>query len=348
MDISNVQNFEFEVSSLCNARCPLCSRTQILDNINIPDFDQTYLSLIDLRKVFDHIDLSGKGLTFNGNVGDPMTNPEFIDIITYFHEKAEKLNIEIRTNGGLRDQAFWQSMGTISKSVASKKGSCKVVFAIDGLEDTNHIYRVGVNYNKVIENLKTYINAGGDAAWAFIVFDHNYKQEDEIRQFAKSIGVRSFIKVKSLRNVVKDIPSMNQSSSYTFSPDIIERKKEIIQIIRTPHVRSPVNYTEQMTCLHKHGNRVFIMGGMTVWPCCTFYDMWQRKKPKFMDSLKKYGPDFNSLHKHTLAEILNSPFFEDLPKRWDERNELFTGGCIMQCSHHGQFDTVRNEENIHE
>ena len=46
-------------------------------------------------------------------------------------------------------------------------------FAIDGLEDTNHIYRRNTDWVKIVQNATAYIAAGGRAEWDFIVFAHN-------------------------------------------------------------------------------------------------------------------------------------------------------------------------------
>jgi len=34
-------------------------------------------------------------------------------------------------------------------------------------------YRIGVSYDKAYANLKSYVQAGGQAQWNFIVFKHN-------------------------------------------------------------------------------------------------------------------------------------------------------------------------------
>ena len=51
-----------------------------------------------------------------------------------------------------------------------------VVFGIDGLEDTSHIYRVNTSFKKVIENAEAFIKQGGLGTWQFIVFKHNVHQ----------------------------------------------------------------------------------------------------------------------------------------------------------------------------
>ena len=85
------------------------------------------------------------------------------------------------TNGSIRNSIFWKEIGKKGKNLS-------VIFSIDGLHDTNHIYRVGINWDHVIRNAKAYINAGGKAIWKCIVFRHNQHQLEKIQQTAQDMG----------------------------------------------------------------------------------------------------------------------------------------------------------------
>ena len=67
-----------------------------------------------------------------------------------------------------------------------------VVFSIDGLEDTNHLYRRNVQWHKVMENAKSFIDAGGLARWRMIVFEHNAHQLKDAEQLSKAMGFGKF------------------------------------------------------------------------------------------------------------------------------------------------------------
>ena len=47
---------------------------------------------------------------------------------------------------------------------------------------------MAVKFNKVIENAKSYIDAGGRAQWNFIVFKHNEHQVEEAKELSKQLG----------------------------------------------------------------------------------------------------------------------------------------------------------------
>ena len=72
-----------------------------------------------------------------------------------------------------------------------------IIFGIDGLEDTNHIYRKNVRWKKLKDNYTTYIQHGGTASWQFIIFEHNKHQEDIARNRSKQEGFVSFNTVYS-------------------------------------------------------------------------------------------------------------------------------------------------------
>ena len=75
----------------------------------------------------------------------------------------------------------------------------KAWFGIDGLEDTNHIYRRGVKWERLQDNFREYIKAGGDADWQFIPFSWNKHQLDAARELATKEGFDKFTILDSVR-----------------------------------------------------------------------------------------------------------------------------------------------------
>ena len=78
----------------------------------------------------------------------------------------------------------------LGRKMAGK--NVEVIFSIDGLEDTNHIYRRNVIWNKLIDNCTSYINAGGKAHWDMLVYKHNQHQVDDCMELAKTLGFTWF------------------------------------------------------------------------------------------------------------------------------------------------------------
>ena len=61
----------------------------------------------------------------------------------------------MNTNAGARDEAWWSELAnTFGRSGA-------VIFSVDGLRDTNHLYRQNVVWDNVERSMRAFIGAGG-------------------------------------------------------------------------------------------------------------------------------------------------------------------------------------------
>jgi hypothetical protein len=110
-----------------------------------------------------------------------------LDIYRYFREINPEIVLGMNTNGAIQNTAWWQALGEIFHRQRDY-----VVFSIDGLADTNHIYRQGVNWHKLIENAQSYIATGASAHWDMLVYRHNEHQVDACEQIARELGFTWF------------------------------------------------------------------------------------------------------------------------------------------------------------
>jgi sulfatase maturation enzyme AslB (radical SAM superfamily) len=111
----------------------------------------------------------------------------------------------MNTNGGLRHRTWWQDLAGILNQSRDY-----VVFSIDGLADTNHIYRRGVVWDKVMENAQAFIDAGGSAHWDMLVYQHNQHQVDQAQALAKKMGFTWFRAKISKRPLVNGLAHPDQ------------------------------------------------------------------------------------------------------------------------------------------
>ena len=187
-----INQIHIELSNNCNAMCPMCPRQTAgrikeysLHSISLDEF-QKWLPPDFIRKIRVWI--------FCGTRGDPMMCLELLEILKYILSINPAAKFHMNTNGSTRNSAFWTELGKIM-SVRFKRG---VVFSLDGLEDTNHLYRRNVNWKRVMENAKTFIAAGGQAHWEFLIFKHNEHQLAEAEAQAKEMGFVHFVPKKAL------------------------------------------------------------------------------------------------------------------------------------------------------
>ena len=171
-----IKNIHLEVSSLCNAECSICNR-RVNGGPKNPTMIERFISLKEYKEWFD-ADLIKQleSITLCGNYGDPMTNPELIPIMRYTKELNPDITFHMNTNASGRDKQFWTDLA----DVIGKSGN--VVFSVDGLEDTNHIYRKGTNWKKIMNAMEWFTAENkSHAVWEFLVFKHNQHQIQEAR-----------------------------------------------------------------------------------------------------------------------------------------------------------------------
>lgn len=183
-----VNKIHIELSTNCNAGCPLCLRYFHGADIVRPDLNLTSISLEQFKNYFPDDFLKGLNrILFCGTMGDPIMAKDCYEIINYVKDINPTCFQVLHTNGGVRSTDFWTKMGRIFTAPYMT-----VIFSIDGLEDTNHLYRRKVNWNKLMQNVTAFINAGGNAVWEYLIFEHNEHQIEQARQLAKEMKFSEF------------------------------------------------------------------------------------------------------------------------------------------------------------
>jgi MoaA/NifB/PqqE/SkfB family radical SAM enzyme len=192
-DRNDVRTLHMETSTVCNAACPMCARESdpFFDKKN----DATSLSLAKVKEIFDNDFIGQLNYMFMcGNYGDPAAAPDCIEIFRHFRSVNNNITLGMNSNGSLRNEKWWAELGSI---LSKNNDNC--YFGIDGLSDTNHIYRVNTNYDKIMKNAKAFIESGGKAYWKFLVFEHNEHQVEEAKELSKLMGFTRFEAVVTAR-----------------------------------------------------------------------------------------------------------------------------------------------------
>ncbi len=147
-------------------------------------------------------------------------------------------------------------------------------FALDGLADTHHLYRQDTDWQKIIDNAKAYIAAGGTAVWRFVPFDHNRHQEQACKDMSRVLGFKRFENIHDGRDAgpvykrtgefshwlgpaessAPPIKDMLQSHVTWFQADTIDVPKDTANI--------------KYNCQHKRAQEIYIAADGTVYPCC--------------------------------------------------------------------------------
>ena len=182
-----------EVTERCNASCPQCARNINGGEVN-PYLHNAELTLNDVQQILKPAFIKQlKRLYMCGNYGDPISATDTLEIFEYIRSHNAKMQLTFHTNASAKTPEWW------SRLPAAMGERHYVVFSVDGLEDTNHLYRQGTVWKNIMRNAEAFIAAGGKARWDFIVFGHNEHQVEEARALAEKMGFEKFNVKKSNR-----------------------------------------------------------------------------------------------------------------------------------------------------
>jgi len=306
-----------EVGNYCNLKCPLCMREKVnkktLNNMNISlDTVKKFLPRTFLRFYVSNVYLSG-------SLAEPTLNPHFIDIVKYLMLHSL---VSIDSNGSTKSVEWWKELG---------KTGVECTFSPDSIKPNNNKYRINSNTDKVIENMKAFVDAGGKSIWKFISYSHNEDEIEEHKKISKSIG--SNFSFAQPRLIPK---KLEKSLNFTTSSFLKKDKHEVSYT----DGNSPEHYCKLFGDIGDYLIEISPEG--IVYPCCMmpkdFYLVYEKffisgdtkpnlnienKESKGISFIKTIVPLIEknggiqslSLHNHTIQEILKSPFYDNLLKQ---------------------------------
>ena len=349
---STIKNIQIEHSSMCNAACPQCMREWW--NGDYSRINQTYIPTEFYEtRIPQHVYDSLDKINFCGTVGDPCTASNFIDVCKIIKQKNSKISLTIATNGGMKSPEWWAKLAAILTPIDV------VTFGIDGLEDTNHIYRVNVRWNKLMDNAQAFINAGGRAEWQFITFKHNEHQIKIAEDLSKLMGFKKFFTIHNNRFVVEEL--FNKSSVGGDGRPLLPptEEKEISTLLLRKNIM-PTNPTEWMDiaekqcikCQAQDNNEAYIDAETHLFPCCYLAGAKFTLDPTdhydgYYNHWTKFGGDKVKLDRNSWDDIIQGEYFKELSKTW---NQKFGEGRLLVCSgvcssSEVQFSIYKNKKN---
>lgn len=178
----NLHAVHWEVSSACQASCPVCLRRGIEGKMG--SFEQRYTTLQEFANAIGHIRGIGS-FTFCGNIGDPMTNPDIFKIARCAKFTQDLATVRINTNGGI---------GRVENYAELGKLGVIMVFGLDGVGDVNNLYRAGVDWAAVERNVRAFTDnkhPSSQAVVQFLVFDQNIGDVPNLVKWCREFNIDS-------------------------------------------------------------------------------------------------------------------------------------------------------------
>ena len=333
----HVEFLELEITTNCNASCPQCTRN-FYGGPKWPTLPLTSVNLDWLKEKLPIEFLTQlKVIRFCGTYGDPCVHPDMLNIVQWL-KSVTAADIVINTNGGIRNVAWWAELANILTG-----NNDRVVFGIDGLEDTNHLYRRGVKWSKLMQNVTAFNSAGGKSVWQFLPFKHNQHQVDAAKQLASEMGFTDFLLKRTTRFVDKKHELTNKTT-------VVDGKKiYFIEPPTDPSLINPgyINFNKEnystvpIECTAKKFAMIYIGADGYVFPCGFLADRlygFEAEQHKDYYGLQHLfaeagGPNAANLNYTSLVEILDGPWFNTLESSWTNSNRLER--CAHQCGKHG-------------
>lgn len=250
---------QVEITNRCQASCPMCLRN-IHGGIDNPNLILTDWDLARFQTIFtDEVLLQINAINFCGNFGDPIMNNSLIDMCDYATKKNPNLAITISTNGSARTTDWWERL---ARALPKEH---KVIFALDGLRETNSIYRIGTNYDLIIKNAKAFISAGGNAHWMFIKFKHNEHEIETARAISQEIGFSAFV-LKDSKRFGKSFPVLDRDGKIAYHIEPPSQSK--IKSVEFVHLKDYKQWKNDISCFSFDDKELFIDANGYVMPCC--------------------------------------------------------------------------------
>ena len=284
--LRDIKVLHLEPTDVCQAACALCARE--LD----PMFNKSKkhnLTVEQIQKVFSTEQVKQLDKMFMcGNYGDPAAGLYTLEIYDYFRSINPTITLGMNSNGGIRGTWWWNQLG---QRFNQQQDYC--VFSIDGLEDTNHIYRKNVDWNLVTANAKAFISAGGSAHWDMLVYKHNEHQVDACEQLARELGFTWFRAKVSKRDYINGLETPGGWQRPTYTPGDIDchALKEQSMYIDAQGRVSPCcwlgarqeNFVKTIEEVSVHWNNIELVDTTCATTCTTkanitaFDSQWQRE-----------------------------------------------------------------------
>jgi len=370
LELTSLRTLMLDYTTKCNALCLRCARNvngKYL-NKNMPIKDMSWEIF---EKFFTETINYIERLEYCGNFGDPILNPDLIRGINWLKKINDnskrqeigrsKLYIEVATNGGVNHPSWWKELALALNGVGS------VTFGIDGLEDTNDLYRRQVVWKRLMENVEAFIGAGGVADWQFILFEHNYHQKDQVEELSKKMGFNKFFTIDNYDRISNDTggsdaePYINHfvkkydnlgEETKKYKNTIVnnqstvkeQKLKEFDELMETKYNNDIKQFKNSapIDCSwwkHRKAGLMLTFDG-EVWPCCHTGGMrYPKDKPwdhpdssnLYSETHGRYGSNFNNILYNTLDEILQHEWFHrELVKSWENNRRLEL--CSVTCT----------------
>lgn len=174
-----------EITNLCNINCIMCSRSGELAKLDKKICQKGFMSINNFKKILDKFEVVDE-LTLLG--GEPLLNPNIVDIIEYCVKRRIKVNLI--TNGLLLNRELSEFL---------VKNLYSIRFSIDGHnKEVYETIRKNANYKVLIDNINEFMNIyfkqnNGllkKIGINYVYMKQNYRYMSEMIKLCKKLNIK--------------------------------------------------------------------------------------------------------------------------------------------------------------
>ena len=338
--VGDIKKVHIELTDKCQAQCPMCARNYH-GGATRPFIRNGDISIEQFKEWFPKDFLAQLDTFYScGNYGDPAFASDCLEIYAYVRECNPTTRLAIHTNGGMRNPAWWAKLAQYN---------IEVIFAVDGFKGKHELYRKNTKFDKVIENMKAFIDAGGNARVDSLVFAHNEHEIDELEEYLLELGVQSvnFISTTRFYEMTEyEVHDNDGNVEYTIAPAQTDRFKRtpnkslnalVDAEVRTAAIEAA---TIDPKCVSEQGIYVDPYGD--IFPCCWIggdYLEQPIKETLPIHYLRNLSVDNTKAILKKLSVVncnsgilgyKNLNLFQGLSEFWQGKDKCMT--CARQCS----------------
>jgi len=344
INVKEISEIHIELTDKCQAQCPMCARNFHGGPLR-PFIKGGDISLEEFKNWFPSSFLSQiRNFYSCGNYGDPAFARDCLEIYDYVRQCNPNTRLAIHTNGGMRNKKWWDKFA----KVIGTQSNSEVIFAVDGFKGKHELYRRNTDFDKVIENMTAFIEAGGKARVDSLVFEHNEQDIFELEEYLLDLGVHSVNFVRTTRfyemkkfEVIDKAGNFEyylkpaKQNQYKMNPNYElntllnkdVRKKAIQDSVIQPKCK-----TDKSIYVDPYGN---------IFPCCWLAGEYlespieERLPIHFLRNItveqtKQILNDIGVPNCKDKIFYNNDVLWDELPSYWQGENKCFT--CARQCS----------------
>ncbi len=301
-----------EVTGVCNLRCVICHRSHIREELGEMDLG-TFARVARIFPYVESVCLMG--------IGEPLASKNILEMIAVC--KSYGLSVGFNSNGVLLTPSLTKDL--------ILSGLDTFVFSIDGA--TKEVYekiRIGSNFDKVIENIKTFTEMKKELnrnnpilGLEFVAITKNIHELLPYIDLAKKIGINKIV----VSHVITFSEDQEKEALYNHSdPRHQQIWNEAISKARDLGIRlilPPSQAVENSNCRFRPWKCLFVSWKGDVKPCCTYL----HSLPLLYKGKKIIVPtmNFGNVHKEDILNLWYSP--EYIKFREQILNKKYTEIC---------------------